>query len=299
MKRIYILFGVVFAAWLAVACGRKGDTAQVITVSIEPQRYLLERIVGDAAEVNSLLSSGDNPENFDPSMSTILSLGKSRAYFLIGNLGFEQAMASRIREANPSLSMIDSSKGVSLLHGTHGECHVDHVHAHSDIDPHVWSSARNARIIARNMYMAMVEIDPDNRALYTANYEALDQSLDSLDRAIGDILAGHTGEAFMVWHPSLSYFADDYGLEQIAVGAENKEMSVRDMKQVIEHAREHKAKVLFLQPEYDGNRSAALNTEIGAKTVTINPLGYDLPGELLRIANAIAGDSDNGNDATE
>lgn len=293
--KILILAGVAALS----ACSHRDQGRPTLTVSIEPQRYLLERIVGDAAEVNSLLSSGDNPENFDPSMSTILSLGKSRAYFLIGNLGFEQAMASRIREANPTLSMVDSSKGVKVLHGTHGDCNIDHVHAHSDIDPHVWSSARNARIIARNMYMAMVEIDPDNRDLYTSNYEALDQSLDSLDHAISDILAAHTGEAFMVWHPSLSYFADDYGLEQIAVGAENKELSVRDMKEVIEHAREHKAKVLFLQPEYDGNRSATLNSEIGAATVTINPLGYDLPGELLKIANAIASDYSDESNATE
>ena len=47
---------------------------KIITVSIEPQRWILERIVGDKFEVNTILSVGADPENFEPSLSDMKKL---------------------------------------------------------------------------------------------------------------------------------------------------------------------------------------------------------------------------------
>ena len=49
---------------------------------------------------------------------------------------------------------------------------------------------------------------------------------------------GKRGSSFLVWHPSLSYFARDYGLHQIALGgAEHKEVSIPALREAIEEAR--------------------------------------------------------------
>ena len=58
-------------AALAVAlwgCGGTEDGRPVLTVSVEPQRALLESVVGDRFEVQTLLSSGANPETFEPTI---------------------------------------------------------------------------------------------------------------------------------------------------------------------------------------------------------------------------------------
>ena len=58
-------FAIVLAAIMAlVACTSKSTGRPVITVSIQPQKYLLEHIVGKHFDVICLLSQGSNPETY-------------------------------------------------------------------------------------------------------------------------------------------------------------------------------------------------------------------------------------------
>ena len=58
-----------------------------------------------------------------------------------------------------------------------------------------------------------------------------------------------------VWHPSLSYFARDYGLEQISLGTEGKEMSAKSLTEAIDKARDKGVGVFFFQKEYDSRQA--------------------------------------------
>ena len=91
----------------------------------------------------------------------------------------------------------------------------------------------------------------------------------------------------MVWHPSLSYFAADYGLQQIGMEYEGKEMPAKVLKEEIDYARACNAKVFFFQKGFDSRRVAAVNNQIGARLVNINLMNYDWDKELLHIANAL------------
>ena len=140
------------------------------------------------------------------------------------------------------------------------------------------------------MLNAMTEIDPSNASYYRTNYEHFAARLDSLDNAFAERLAPHKGEAFMVWHPSLSYFARDYGLEQIPAGsADSKEMAMGALKDVIDHAADHNVKVFFLQKDLDGRQAEALGAQLDIEKVTVNPLAYDWETEMTAIVDAIAG----------
>ena len=71
----------------------------------------------------------------------------------------------------------------------------------------------------------MIEIDPADSASYRRNYMALAATLDSCDRVISSRLKPVGHATFMVWHPSLSYFAEDYRLHQLSIGMDNKEIA--------------------------------------------------------------------------
>ena len=93
----------------------------------------------------------------------------------------------------------------------------------------------------------------------------------------------------MVWHPSLSYFARDYGLNQIVVGnAEHKESSVSDLRESIDNARSRGASIFFFQKDFDSRQVSAINAELEACEININPLTYQWEEEIMRIAEAIA-----------
>lgn len=294
-KFLYILVILAMVSgWIATGCAGGPAEQPIVTVSIEPQRYLLEQITGDRVQVRSLLTEGANPETYDPSVTHMHNLGKSIGYLRMDNIGFEAALIDKIREANPGLKIFDTSAGVDPIMGTHSHG----PHEHSAIDPHTWTSVKNARIIAANMLKAMEQIDPRNKSYYRHNYEIFDARLDSIDSRIARRLAPYRGSSFMVWHPSLSYFARDYGLNQIVVGnVEHKESSISDLRAAIDDARSHGASIFFFQKDFDSRQVSAINSELEACEIIINPLSYNWEEEIIRIAESIAsGAAATGND---
>jgi len=269
-------------------CKDVKNSKPLVIVTIPPQKHLLERIVGDKMEVRALLSQGANPENYEPGMPHLLDLEHAAAYFTIGNIGFESAILPKLSANNPDLPVFSSTDGVVLLVGTHGHC-GHHGHDHGSPDPHTWSSVKNARVIAANMYAAVVKIDPDNKDYYRDRYQALDMSLDSMDRAISARLAPLRGTSFLIWHPSLSYFAKDYGLEQIAVGQEGKESTAIELGGKIDKAVSRGARLFFYQRDFDSRQASALNSHVGAKVVEINPMNENWEDEINLVVSALDG----------
>lgn len=265
-------------------CEEKQEKKNVLTVSIPPQKFLLKKIVGNKFEVNSLLAPGTNPENYDPTINHLTGLQNSIAYFRIGNIGFEIASLQKISENFPNVEIINSSTGISYISGTHSHCH-NGKHKH-DADPHVWTSVKNARIIAHNMLQALQKIDSKNKDFYQKNYDTLCRELDALEDSISSILKSHHGESFVVWHPSLSYFARDYGLNQISIEYEGKETSVRLLQQKIADAQRLKPRIFFYQKEYDSRQSESISNQIGTLMIPLNLLSEEWDTEMLKIANA-------------
>ncbi len=266
------------------ACGSKGsdDEGLTVTVSIPPQRWMVEQIAGDRVVVNTLMESNANPETFEPGVAQLTALQRSSAYFPVGLLPFEDALAQRT-----GVKTVDTSKGVALLYGTHDHClsHGEEHHHHAGIaDPHIWSSIPNTRIMLANILHGLQEIDPEGKDFYQARFDSIDHVLDSINRVVTTkIKAG----SFLIWHPSLSYLARDYNLRQIAIGSETKESSPRQLQATIDQARSLSAPVLFFQKDIDPRQAQAINSEINATLVEINPMNPDWIGEITHVVNAL------------
>ena len=303
MKIKFLCILVAVMAIVVSGCGDKSVSAidkPTITVSLEPQKYFLDKIVGGKIQVECLLKNGTNPENYEPAMNDLITLQRSVAYIKMGNVGFEQVLVDKLAQNNKSLPVYNSSQGVNFIMGTHDCCeHHKHNHEHGDecgeehshassADPHTWTSVVNAKIIVRNMLEVVLEVDSVNADYYYENYNKLVASLDSLDNYATVKLASHKGDAFLVWHPSLSYFARDYNLEQITIGQIGKELSAKQLQEQIDDACSHNAKVFFFQKEFDSQQASVLNDQIGAEMIIINPLSYEWETEIRRIIDAIA-----------
>ncbi len=276
MKRFtYILTATVLC--LLSACSGKSDKGRTLMVSIPPQKFALEQIAGDKWDVECMLEKATSAESYDPEMSQMVKLERCRAYFLIGNLGFENKVAQRL-SGDTAQVLIDSAKGITTIagHSHHGE---------EEIDPHVWMSVANMRIIARNMASALQRIDPENKDFYESNLSRLDSLLAALNQKVRTSV-GSDGGAFVVWHPSLTYFAHDYGLTQISMEYEGKEAPMSHIASKINEARQHNASVFFIQEGADERQAATVSDRMGIKQVTINPLSHDWAKEMEKIANA-------------
>lgn len=289
-KTVYSIIGVL-AMLLAACAGRdaSGGERRQLTVSIEPLRALLEPLARGRFEVTGVMDRGGDAENFEPSMSRRMAVDASEAFFITGGLPFERALAEGVPT---TVGVVDVSQGIEPVYGTHDHCshaHADgETHAHGLPDPHIWTSARNARRIAATMAATLSRLDPEGAPLYAARLDSLDGVLAALDSAAAATIAASGAGAFMVWHPSLSYLARDYGMRQVALGAEGKDFSAAGMREAIREARAAGAGVFFVQRGLDPAQAGSVCREAGARTVAIDPLAYDWQQQIKIIADELA-----------
>ena len=291
LKRLLCLCCACVALVCATSCTWTAPKEKpIVTVTILPQKYFAEQIAGDRFDINCIVPAGSNPEAYDPSPSRLVHMGKSVAYFRIGQIGFEVAWMDKLVQNNPSMQVYDNSKGVRMLMGVHTHEHDGKLHNTLDVDPHIWSSPKKAYIIARNMYDAFVELDPDGSDYYRANYEKLLDRIGEVDSIVTEVLGRVPGRTFAIYHPTLSYLAEDYGVVQLCLENAGKESSALHPKQMIAEARESNVKTVFVQREFNAKQVETFAAETGARVTIINPLNYDWDKEIIRIAYAIAAD---------
>lgn len=284
--------------------GNKAADAEkpVITVTIEPLRYFAEAIAGPRFSVSTMVPKGSSPETYDPTPRQLVELSRSRAYLGTGHIGFDVAWGDRLRQNAPGVAFFDLSEGIDLIMneaehhhhrhapaaGNYNEAEHHHHHHHGAAEPHIWMSARNAVVIARNICQALCTIDAAGTDFYTARCDSLQQRLELLDRQLSDSLARpDVTRTFIIYHPTLTYFARDYNLHQVSIEYEGKEPSPAQLKELISLCRKEDVKVIFLQPEFDVRNIETILRETGLRAAAINPLSYDWEQEMLGTARQL------------
>ncbi len=261
-------------------------SAMKVFVSIEPLRYLAERVGGEHIDVETMIAPGESPATFSPTPRKMTRLKNARLFFHVG-VPSEQAWLPRVRESYPATRLVDVRKGIVLRQRAgHDEAH-GHAHA-DDLDPHVWNSPLTSIRIAANMRDALSEVDPANKALYADNFRQLADELHALDQKIDAMLVELPSRRFMVFHPSWGYFADRYGLQQIAIEKSGKTPGIRQLGRLIQQARADGIKMIIVQPQFSRRDAETIAREIGGKVVAIDPLAYDIPATLLKMAATLA-----------
>lgn len=239
-----------------------------------------------------MLPSGVGPETYEPTPGVMIDLANSNAYFIVGDLGFEKRWTSKLSSNNPKLRLINCSQNIQWIHDSDcSHSHPSH-RCHAKGDPHVWSSPKEMLTMARTMYEAVKTIDPKNESIYSANYERLVMLIQQTDSTIRYNLAQSPSRSFVIYHPTLGYFARDYGLRQLSIEVEGKNPSSLQLKQLLDNAKKDNVRTVFIQKEFDTKNGKAVARELGADIYTIDPLTYDWDKELIRISSILAHKSD-------
>jgi zinc transport system substrate-binding protein len=284
-----------FALCGAMILGVQQARAAVeVFVSIPPQKWLSDRIGGEHLTTGVLVRKGQEPHTFEPTPKLVEALTRSRLYFTVG-LEFEEQVIAKIKQSSANLKIVDSVAGIEKMameehdHEEEGQ-HHGHGHANDQagLDPHVWLSPVNLKIMAAEMAKAFIAADPQHGSAYTANLDQLNRELDELDRKIAAQLQPYAGATFFVFHPSFGYFAKRYGLQQEAVEVEGKSPTPKQLSDLIAEARADGVKVIFVQPQFDPHSGQAVATAIGGDVVPLDALAEDVIGNLETIAARIS-----------
>lgn len=284
MKKYLII---ILGSILLIACKSNNNSkmgGKQITVSILPQKYFVEKIVGDKIKINVMVPSGASPETYEPQSSQMTELSNSGLYLKIGHLAFEHAWMEKIKATNPSINIIDISQNIEL---SDKHVHAHHGKKHELKDPHYWVSPRLVKLMSKNILEAIKTLDTANIKYYETNYLELIKEIDSLDQYITNKLDTLSKRNFIIFHPALSYFAEDYKLNQIPIEFEGKSPSPTHIKTIIDEAKAKKISLILVQKQFDIENAQTIAKEINAKVVQIDPLSDEWEKNMRAITDAL------------
>lgn len=280
MRKIYITL------LIAILCGgctsRRPADGEPLYVSILPLRSLVQGIVGDDFDIEVLVPPGASPETFEPTPRQFVGLNKARMVFNVGLIDFETTLLAKVED---QAKVVDLSRGIELIAGTCSHGSHGHTHTHG-IDPHVWTSPRALQKMAENAYEAIRKAYPDS-VKYETNYRLLQQELKALDERTAARIAASDVEYFIIYHPALTYYARDYGLRQIAIEADGKEPSAKQLTQLIRQAREDGVRRILYQSQFPASAVEVIARDIDAEYAEIDPLRGDVIANIEEITGII------------
>jgi zinc transport system substrate-binding protein len=256
-----------------------------------PQETFLKAIAGDLVEVTVMIPPGNSPANYQPTPKQMVDFNDSQVYFHI-DVAAEVNIMNSI--SNGSMILVDladvsdaayparyfdedsylNTEAEDSGHDDEDES-LEHDHSHEGRDPHIWLSPRRVIVMVEEMIKVLSEIDPTNKEIYESNGQDYINKLQALDSSIENSFSEFKNPTFLMYHPSYGYFADDYGLDMIAIESEGKAATIKGLDQVIDYALKNNIKAIFYQEEFDSNQAEIVAKEINGVTIKVTPLSKD------------------------
>ncbi|WP_295388848.1 zinc ABC transporter substrate-binding protein [uncultured Thiodictyon sp.] len=264
-----------------------------VFVSVVPLQTVVERIGGDQVRVRSMVQPGQNPHTYEPTPRQVADLSGAELYVRVG-VPMEDAWLPRIRATNLGLRVLDVRDGLPLrpsdpvvpVDGTEA---AHEGHDHGAEDTHVWTSPPLVKSMAAAIRDALSQRRPGQAALFAANYARLAAELDALDAEIRLKLKPLQVRRFLVFHPAWGYYAQTYGLTQVAIEFEGKEPGPRALAGLIDAARAAGVRAVLVQPQFSPRAAQQVAAAIGGRVESVDPLSADYFGTLRRVTDLIAG----------
>ncbi|WP_105617107.1 metal ABC transporter solute-binding protein, Zn/Mn family [Vallitalea okinawensis] len=299
-----------------------------VAVSIPPQKAFVEAISEGHVDVVTMIPPGSSPANYQPTAKQMQGLSEAAIYYTIEVPAEVAFIQPKIKDFNKDIKIVDLFEEVEEIYpvrnfedehdehdehdeelDTHDENedhnddvdehddndeHVDgediqNDHDHTGSDPHIWLSPARVQVMVQSIADSLSEIDPSRADVYKENADNYIKELQELDTYIQNNVK--SGASFIMYHPSLGYFADDYGLNMTAIEVSGKEATAKEMESIIDYAKQEGIKVIFYQAEFSSKQAEIIAKEIGGSVMQIDILSEDYINNMKNITDTIAKNS--------
>ena len=275
----------------ACSSSEPAETARPnIVVTYSVLGSVVTDLVGDAADVTTLIPDGQDPHDFQPSARDIEAI--NNADIVVSNgldfeEGLEDVLASAI-DSGVSVYMVGENITVREPEEDHAE---EEGHAHGAGDPHLWLSPMSFAQALPSLTAAI------NKATGLSIDEtiALDQ-LTLLDKEIQEVIGSVSSCVLLSGHDEMGYFADRYGctvigaiIPSFSTTSEATAKQIADLKVL---AESNNVKAVFTGLGTPAEVSEQLASELGIAAVSLST--HYLNGAanyrefMLNLANQIA-----------
>jgi zinc/manganese transport system substrate-binding protein len=277
MSRLLILLFLVLGLVPTVS---RADLKIIATV---PDLAAIARTLGgERVKVQTLSLPTQDPHFVDARPNLVLELNRADLLLAVGLelevgwLGTLQTGArnARIQAGGPGL--LDCSQFVERREVPAGPIDRSMGDVHPGGNPHYLYDPRMAVRVARGIAERMGALDPEGKALYTANLERFVSELDAARAGWEKRLAGLRGSPVITYHRSFPYLADWLGFETVAFIEPKPGIppNPSHVSRVLISARERKVRLILQESFYPDTTTRLVADKAGARLVSL-PSGAD------------------------
>ena len=246
-----------------------------IVASIEPLREFTEIIGGDKVAVKTMVKSGVEPHDYEPTSKDLTNLNDSQI-FLYNGLGMEE-WADKIIDSikDTEVVIVNTSENLSIIdeNGEFVEGYEESI-TEKKIDPHVWLSLKECRTQSLNIKNGIQSIDLENSDYYEDNYNNFVSEIDSLYAEYKEKFDRLENKNFVTSHAAFGYLCKDFGLNQVSIEDlfGEGEVTPSTLKDLVNFCKENNVTTIFMPEVASEKLSETLANEISAKIVEIYSL---------------------------
>ena len=258
----------------------KPPQLQVLT-SVYPLVLIVQELGGERVAVDTLVAPGASPHTFEPVPSDMAKLVQSRFFIRVGGGldGWSDKLLGAAPRALDTVTLL-GARNLNPLGDRHasGSRHADH-HTASEgkgSDPHFWLDPIRVRDAVNPLVTEhLIRADPAGRVYYEHRIREFGEKLTALDAAIRLEIAKSRRRQYVAFHNTWRYFAERYGLEEVAVVQEyaGEEPTPRKVADLVRNARAAGIAKIMVEPQLNPRIARTIATEFGGGTVMADPLG--------------------------
>jgi zinc transport system substrate-binding protein len=305
MNKIIYIYMMLLLSLIFTGCSKEVDQsdALVVAVSIGPEESFVKAIAGDLVSVVTLIPSGASPTNYQPSPKEMTEFQKASVYFAIGVPAETTNIIPNIVNMSRDIRVIHLDDIVAKIYearyfdeDAHQEKsivaeedrnlnEIGDEQDHIGRDPHIWMSPKRVVVMVEAITETLISLDPEHEQTYLSNSKEYKELLNELDKQLLQKTQLLTNKTFVIMHPSLGYFADDYNLNMVAIEQDGKQSTAAHLQEVIDFSLANNIKAIFYQAEFDSSQAKTLATEINGEVLEIDTLSTNYLESMYSIAD--------------
>lgn len=266
MKTVKILaltiFIVLLTACSNVSEGEADNDKLKIVATYSIIADMTENIVGDKAEVYSMVPIGTDPHMYDPLPKDSSKVSSADLIFYNGlNLetgkGWFQDLLDVTNKKEVAFAVSDE---VSPMY-------LSEKGKETQIDPHAWLDIQNAIKYVDLITKHVIEKDPDNQEFYLTNQTEYVKELNELDQYAKEAveIIPQEKRILVTSEGAFKYFSKAYGFESAFIWEINTDSqgTPEQMKQIINIIEEDQVPALFLETSVNPKTMETISNETG------------------------------------
>lgn len=201
-----------------------------------------EEVAGDEVQIQGILDPGEDPHVYEP-VPLDNQIIEDADLVLYNGYNLEPALIKLIQS---------SASGSTFAVGEVIEPLNYDYQGRQEPDPHVWGDAENAIAMVNTIRDQLIALSPEDEAEFTANAEALTQTLQQVDSWIAEQIATipEDQRQLVTTHDAFQYYTKAYGLEVAGtlIGMSTEEQpSAQTVKRLSDAIRQAKVPAIFAE----------------------------------------------------